>query len=44
MTEPQYVTTSVGWGVLHLFCKVTEATDCLIYTYDAADDSLSVDL
>ena len=27
MTQPQYVTTSVGWGVLHLFCKVTDRTD-----------------
>jgi chlorite dismutase len=27
MTQPQYVSTSVGWGVLHLFCKLTDATD-----------------
>ena len=27
MTQPQYVTTSVGWGVLHLFCKATDRTD-----------------
>lgn len=27
MTQPQYVSTSVGWGVLHLFCKLTESTD-----------------
>ncbi len=27
MTEPQYVSTSIGWGVLHLFCKVTDGTD-----------------
>ena len=27
MTQPQYVTTAVGWGVLHLFCKVTDHTD-----------------
>ncbi len=27
MTQPQYVTTSVGWGVLHLFYKVTDRTD-----------------
>ena len=23
MSKPEYVTTSVGWSVLHLFCKVT---------------------
>ena len=27
MPQPQYVTTSVGWGVLHLFCKATDRTD-----------------
>ncbi|MFL2986206.1 MAG: chlorite dismutase family protein [Candidatus Poriferisodalaceae bacterium] len=27
MTQPHYVSTSVGWGVLHLFCKVTDTTD-----------------
>jgi len=27
MPQPQYVSTSVGWGVLHLFCKLTDATD-----------------
>ena len=27
MTQPQYVTTSVGWGVLHLFCNATDRTD-----------------
>lgn len=27
MSEAQYVTTSIGWGVLHLFCKVTPSTD-----------------
>ena len=27
MTQPQYVSTSIGWGVLHLFCKVSDASD-----------------
>jgi peroxiredoxin len=27
VTDPQYVTTSVGWGVLHLFCKLTPSSD-----------------
>lgn len=27
MTEPAYVTTSIGWGVVHLFCKVTPTSD-----------------
>ena len=27
MTQPEYVSTSVGWGVLHLFCKLTDTTD-----------------
>ena len=27
MTQPHYVSTSVGWAVLHLFCKVTDTTD-----------------
>jgi len=27
VSEAQYVTTSIGWGVLHLFCKVTPSTD-----------------
>jgi len=27
MTQPQYVSTSIGWGFLHLFCKVSDASD-----------------
>ena len=27
MNPPQYVSTAVGLGVLHLFCKITDSTD-----------------
>ena len=27
MTRPHYVSTAIGLGVLHLFCKVTDSTD-----------------
>jgi peroxiredoxin len=27
VTEPHFVTTSIGWGVLHLFCKLTPESD-----------------